>query len=191
MAINWSTESSSLQVRPAGLKRIQVVDIDTSGSAFTITSIPSDAAEVNIHLINYSTDNNTTNLMSLRCGTGGSIDSGNNYQWGCNDGSGNQQSSSYSGSAYFRCIPTVHSGASHTFTGDITLRRATHSEGVAYSGWMITSIMGDVTNSHCMASAGRWKTISALERVQIYNAGGHGYDSGGRIIVTVATGYGY
>tara|TARA_B100000282_G_scaffold29595_1_gene19137 strand:+ start:93 stop:668 length:576 start_codon:yes stop_codon:yes gene_type:complete len=191
MAINWSTESSSLQVRPAGLKRIQAVDIDTSGSAHTVTGIPSDAAEVNIHLINYSTDNNTQNLMSLRCGTGGSIDSGNNYQWGCNDGSGNQQSSSYSGSAYFRCIPTVHSGASHTFTGDITLRRATHSEGVAYSGWMITSIMGDVTNSHCMASAGRWKTISALERVQIYNAGGHGYDSGGRMIVTVATGYGY
>ena len=191
MAINWSTESSSLQVRPAGLKRIQVVDIDASGSAHTVTGIPSDAAEVNIHLIDYSTDNNTQNLMSIRCGTGGSIDTGNNYTWGCNDGSGNQQSSGHSGTNYFRCIPTVHSGASHTFTGDITLRRATHSEGVAYSGWIITSLMGDITNSHFMPSAGRWKTTSALERVQVYNAGGRGYDSGGRMIVTVATGYGY
>ena len=189
MGINWSTESSSLQVRPAGLKRIAAVDIDTSGSAHTVTGIPSDAAEVNIHFINYSTDNSTQNLMSIRCGTGGSIDSGNNYSWGCNDGSGNQQSSN--GTDYFRCIPTVHSGASHTFTGDITFRRATHSEGVAYSGWIITSLMGDITNSHFMAAGGRWKTISALERVQIYNAGGHGYDSGGRMIVTVATGYGY
>ena len=188
MAINWSTESSSLQVRPAGLKRIQVVDIDTSGSAFTITGIPSDAAEVNLHLINYSTDSNTQNLMSIRCGTGGSIDSGNNYSWGCNDGSGNQQGAT---TDYFRCIPTVHSGASHTFTGDITFRRATHSEGTAYSGWIITSLMGDITNSHFMASGGRWHTTAAMERVQIYNAGGHGYDSGGRIIVTVATGYGY
>ena len=101
MAINWSTESSSLQVRPSGLKRIQVVDIDTSGSAHTVTGIPSDAAEVNIHLINYSTDSNTQNLMSLRCGTGGSIDSGSNYNWGCNDGGGNQQSSGYSGDSYF------------------------------------------------------------------------------------------
>ena len=189
MGINWSGESSSFQVRPSGLKRIQAVDIDTSGSAHTVTGIPADAAEVNIHFINYSTDSNASGIMNIRCGTGGSIDSGNNYSWGCNDGAGNQQGSN--GSNYFRCIPTVHSGASHTFTGDITFRRATHSEGTSYSGWMITSLMGDITNNHFMASAGRWHTTAAMERVQVYNAGGHGYDSGGRMIVTVATGYGY
>jgi len=188
MGINWSGESSSFQVRPAGLKRIQVIDIDTSGaSTHTVTGIPADAAEVNIHFINYSTDGNTQNLMSIRCGNG-SIDSGNNYSWGCNDGGGNQQGSA---ADYFRCITTHHSGASHTFTGNITLRRATHSEGTAYSGWMITSMMGDVSNYHVMIAAGRWHTTGAMDRVQVYNAGGHGYDSGGRMIVTVATGYGY
>ena len=191
MGINWSGESSSFQVRPAGLKRVQAVDIDASGSAHTVTGIPSDAAEVNIHLINYSTDNSTQNLMSIRCGTGGSIDSNDNYTWGCNDGSGNQQASGSTAVNYFRCIPTVHSGASHIFTGDITFRRATHSEGTAYSGWIITSLMGDINNNHFMASGGRWHTTAAMERVQVYNAGGRGYDSGGRMIVTVATGYGY
>ena len=52
MAINWSNDSTVNQVRPAGHRRISVVDIDGSGaSSHTVTGIPSDAAEVNIHLI--------------------------------------------------------------------------------------------------------------------------------------------
>ena len=93
MGINWANEASINQIRPAGHRRISMVDIDGSGaSTHTVTGIPSDAAEVNIHLINYSQDTSGTGIMRLRCGNG-SIDSGNNYSWGCNDGSGNQQGS--------------------------------------------------------------------------------------------------
>ena len=57
MAINWSNDSTVNQARPAGHKRLAMVDIDGSGaSTHTVTGIPSDAAEVNIHLINYSQD---------------------------------------------------------------------------------------------------------------------------------------
>jgi len=189
MAINWSNDSTVNQVRPAGHKRLAMVDIDGSGaSTHTVTGIPSDTAEVNIHFVNYSMDANGTGIMNLRCGNG-SIDSGSNYSYGCDDGAGNQQGSN--GDTYFRCVTTHHSGASHVLTGSINLIRATHSEGTAYSGWIIKSFFGDVTNNMSLQSAGRWHTIGALDRVQVYNAGGHGYDSGGRMIVTISTGSAY
>ena len=189
MAINWSNDSTVNQVRPAGLKRLAVVDIDGSGaSTHTVTGIPSDATEVNVNFINYSMDASSTGIMRLRCGNG-SVDSGSNYSWGCDDGNGNSQGSN--GSSYFRCITTHHSGSSHVLTGSINLIRATHSEGTAYSGWIIKAFFGDNNNNMCFSSVGRWHTIGVIDRVQVYNAGGHGYDSGGRMIVTVATGSAY
>ena len=189
MAINWSNDSTVNQVRPAGFKRISVVDIDSSGaSSHTVTGIPSDATEVNINFINYSQDASGSGIMRLRCGNG-SMDSGGNYSWGCDDGNGNSQGSN--GSSYFRCITTHHSGSSHVLTGSINLIRATHSEGTAYSGWIIKAFFGDNNNNMCFSSVGRWHTIGVIDRVQVYNAGGHGYDSGGRMIVTVATGSAY
>ena len=189
MAINWSNDSTVNQVRPAGLKRLAVVDIDGSGaSTHTVTGIPSDATEVNVNFINYSQDTSGSGIMRLRCGNG-SMDSGGNYSWGCDDGNGNSQGSN--GSSYFRCITTHHSGSSHVLTGSINLIRATHSEGTAYSGWIIKAFFGDNNNNMCFSSVGRWHTIGVIDRVQVYNAGGHGYDSGGRMIVTVATGSAY
>ena len=189
MAINWANEASINQIRPAGHRRISMVDIDGSGvSSHTVTGIPSDAAEVNIHMINYSQDGSSSGIMRIRCGNG-SMDSGNNYSWGCDDGNGNSQGSN--GSSYFRCIHTSHSGGSHVLTGTIILTRATHSEGTAYSGWMIKAFFGDVNNNMTFQSTGRWHTIGVLDRFQVYNAGGHGYDSGGRMITTVATGSAY
>ena len=189
MAINWSNDSTVNQVRPAGHKRLSMVDIDGSGaSTHTVTGIPSDATEVNIHLINYSQDSSGSGIMRLRCGNG-SIDTGNNYSWGCDDGDANSQGSN--GTTYFRCITTHHSGASHVLTGNINLVRATHSEGTAYSGWMIKAFFGDVVNNMVFMSIGRWHTIGVMDRIQVYNAGGHGYDSGGRMITTVATGSAY
>ena len=189
MAINWSNDSTVNQVRPAGLKRLAVVDIDGSGaSTHTVTGIPSDATEVNVNFINYSQDTSGSGIMRLRCGNG-SIDTGSNYSWGADDGNGNSQGSN--GSSYFRCITTHHSGSSHVLTGSINLIRATHSEGTAYSGWMIKAFFGDVNNNMTFQSVGRWHTIGVIDRVQVYNAGGHGYDSGGRMIVTVATGSAY
>ena len=188
MAINWSNDSTVNQVRPAGHRRFSVVDIDGSGaSSHTVTGIPSDAAEVNIHLIQYSQDFNGAGIMRLRCGNG-SMDGGNNYQWGCFDGSGSQGANQTS---YFRCIHSGHSGGSHVLTGNINLVRATHSEGSTYSGWIIKAFFGDVNNNMCFSAVGRYHTIGVIDRVQVYNAGGQGYDSGGRMIVTVATGYGY
>ena len=189
MAINWSNDSTVNQVRPAGLKRLAVVDIDGSGaSTHTVTGIPSDATEVNVNFINYSQDTSGSGIMRLRCGNG-SIDTGSNYSWGADDGNGNSQGSN--GSSYFRCITTHHSGSSHVLTGSINLIRATHSEGTAYSGWIIKAFFGDNNNNMCFSSVGRWHTIGVIDRVQVYNAGGHGYDSGGRMIVTVATGSAY
>ena len=189
MAINWSNDSTVNQVRPAGHKRLAMVDIDGSGaSTHTVTGIPSDATEVNIHMINYSMDTSGTGIMRLRCGNG-SLDTGNNYSWGCDDGDANSQGSN--GTTYFRCITTHHSGASHVLTGGINIVRATHSEGTAYSGWMIKAFFGDVVNNMVFMSIGRWHTIGVMDRIQVYNAGGHGYDSGGRMIVTVATGSAY
>jgi len=189
MAINWSNDSTVNQVRPAGHKRLAMVDIDGSGaSTHTVTGIPSDATEVNIHLINYSQSANSTGIMRLRCGNG-SLDTGSNYSWGCDDGDGNSQGSN--GSDYFRCITTHHNGASHVLTGGINLVRATHSEGIAYSGWIIKALFGDVVNNMVFMSFGRWHTIGVMDRIQVYNAGGVGYDSGGRMIVTVATGSAY
>ena len=189
MAINWSNDSTVNQARPAGHKRLAMVDIDGSGaSTHTVTGIPSDAAEVNIHLINYSQDTSGSGIMRLRCGNG-SLDTGNNYSWGCDDGDANSQGSN--GSNYFRCITTHHSGASHVLSGTINMVRATHSEGTAYSGWMIKAFFGDVVNNMVFMSIGRWHTIGVMDRIQVYNAGGHGYDSGGRMIVTVATGSAY
>ena len=189
MAINWSNDSTVNQVRPAGLKRLAVVDIDGSGaSTHTVTGIPSDATEVNVNFINYSMDANATGIMRLRCGNG-SLDTGGNYSWGCDDGNGNSQGSN--GSSYFRCITTHHSGSSHVLTGGINIARATHTEGTAYSGWIIKAFFGDVTNNMCFSAVGRYHTIGVIDRVQVYNAGGHGYDSGGRMIVTVATGSAY
>ena len=175
MGINWANEASINQIRPAGHRRISMVDIDGSGaSTHTVTGIPSDAAEVNIHLINYSQDASGAGIMRLRCGNG-SIDSNNNYSWGCNDGSGNQQGSN--GNNYYRCIQTSHSGASHVLSGTINLVRATHSEGTAYSGWMIKAFFGDNNNNMVFSSVGRWHTTGVMDRFQIYNASGNGYDS--------------
>ena len=186
MAINWSNEASINQIRPAGHRRFSVVDIDSSGaSSHTVTGIPSDATEVNIHFINYSQDASSSGIMRIRCGNG-SMDSGSNYSWGCDDGNGNSQGSN--GSSYFRCIHTSHSGGSHVLTGTINLVRATHSEGTAYSGWMIKAFFGDVNNNMTFQSTGRWHTIGVMDRFVVYNAGGRGYDSGGRMITTVATG---
>ena len=189
MAINWSNDSTANQVRPAGLKRLAVVDIDGSGAtSHTVTGIPSDATEVNVNFINYSQDNSSTGIMRVRMGNG-SIDTGNNYSWGCDDGNGNSQGSSSAG--YFRCVTTHHSGASHILTGGINIARATHSEGTAYSGWIIKAFFGDINNNMCFSAVGRYHTIGVIDRVQVYNAGGQGYDSGGRMIVTVATGSAY
>ena len=100
MAINWANEASINQIRPAGHRRISMVDIDSSGvSSHTVTGIPSDAAEVNIHMINYSMDASSSGIMRIRCGNG-SMDSGSNYSWGCDDGNGNSQGSN--GCSYFR-----------------------------------------------------------------------------------------
>ena len=185
MAINWSNDSTVNQVRPAGHRRISMVDIDGSGaSTHTVTGIPSDATEVNIHMINYSQDTNGSGIMRLRCGNG-SIDTGGNYSWGCFDGSTSQGSN---GNNYFRGIHTSHSGSSHVLTGSINLIRATHSEGTAYSGWIIKALFGDVNNNMIFMSIGRWNTTGPMDRFQVYNAGGHGYDSGARMITTVATG---
>ena len=186
MAINWSEEASINQIRPAGHRRISVVDIDSSGaSSHTVTGIPSDATEVNIHFINYSQDASSSGIMRLRCGNG-SMDSGSNYSWGCDDGNGNSQGSN--GSSYFRCIHTSHSGGSHVLTGSINLIRATHSEGTAYSGWIIKAFFGDINNNMTFQSTGRWATTGAIDRFVVYNAGGRGYDQNGRMITTVATG---
>tara|TARA_Y100000361_G_scaffold86415_1_gene76760 strand:+ start:606 stop:1175 length:570 start_codon:yes stop_codon:yes gene_type:complete len=185
MAINWSNEASINQVRPAGHRRISVVDIDGSGaSSHTVTGIPSDAAEVNIHMINYSQDFNGSGIMRLRCGNG-SMDGGSNYQWGCFDGSGSQGAGATS---YFRCIHSGHSGGSHVLTGNINLVRATHSEGSAYSGWIIKAFFGDVNNQMIFMSVGRWFTTGPMDRFVVYNAGGGGYDNNGRMITTVSTG---
>ena len=73
-------------------------------------------------------------------------------------------------------------------SGTINLVRATHSEGTAYSGWMIKAFFGDNNNNMVFSSVGRWHTTGVMDRFQIYNASGHGYDSGGRMITTVATG---
>ena len=73
-------------------------------------------------------------------------------------------------------------------SGTINLIRATHSEGTAYSGWIIKALFGDVNNNMIFMAIGRWNSISVMDRFQVYNAGGHGYDSGGRMITTVATG---
>lgn len=189
MAINWSNDSTVNQVRPAGLKRLAVVDIDSSGaSTHTVTGIPSDATEVNVNFINYSMDTSGAGIMRVRMGNG-SIDSGSNYSWGADDGNGNSQGSN--GSSYFRCVTTHHSGASHVLTGGINIARATHSEGTAYSGWIIKAFFGDVNNNMVFSAVGRYHTIGVIDRVQVYNAGGHGYDSAGRMIVTVATGSAY
>ena len=189
MAINWSNDSTVNQVRPAGLKRLAVVDIDSSGaSTHTVTGIPSDATEVNVNFINYSMDSSGAGIMRVRMGNG-SIDSGSNYSWGCDDGNGNSQGSN--GSSYFRCIHTSHSGSSHVLTGSINLIRATHSEGTAYSGWIIKALFGDVNNNMIFMSIGRWNTIGVMDRFQVYNAGGNGYDSGARMITTVSTGSAY
>ena len=189
MAINWSNDSTVNQVRPAGLKRLAVVDIDGSGaSTHTVTGIPSDATEVNVNFINYSQDTSGSGIMRLRCGNG-SMDSGGNYSWGCDDGNGNSQGSN--GSSYFRCITTHHSGSSHVLTGSINLIRATHSEGTAYSGWIIKALFGDVSNNMIFMAIGRWNTIGVMDRFSVFNAGGHSYDSGARMIVTVATGSAY
>ena len=188
MAINWSNDSTVNQVRPAGHKRLTMVDIDGSGlSSHTVTGIPSDAAEVNIHMINYSMDSNGSGIMRLRCGNG-SIDSGGNYSWGVFDGSTSQGSN---GNNYFRCIHSSHSGGSHVLTGSINLIRATHSEGTAYSGWIIKALFGDVSNNMIFMAIGRWNTIGVMDRFSVFNAGGHSYDSGARMIVTVATGSAY
>ena len=40
-------------------------------------------------------------------------------------------------------------------------------------------------------SIGRWNTIGVMDRFQVYNAGGNGYDSGARMITTVSTGSAY
>ena len=189
MGINWANEASINQIRPAGHRRISMVDIDGSGvSSHTVTGIPSDAAEVNIHMINYSQDGSSSGIMRIRCGNG-SMDSGSNYSWGCDDGNGNSQGSN--GSSYFRCIHTSHSGASHVLTGTINLIRATHSEGTAYSGWIIKALFGDVSNNMIFMAIGRWNTIGVMDRFSVFNAGGHSYDSGARMIVTVATGSAY
>ena len=188
MAINWSNEASINQIRPAGHRRISMVDIDGSGvSSHTVTGIPSDAAEVNIHMINYSQDGSSSGIMRIRCGNG-SMDSGNNYSWGVFDCSTSQGSN---GNIYFRCIHTSHSGATHVLTGSINLIRATHSEGTAYSGWIIKAFFGDVSNNMIFMSIGRWNTIGVMDRFSVFNAGGHSYDSGARMIVTVATGSAY
>ena len=188
MAINWSNDSSTNQVRPAGHKRLSMTDIDGSGQySHTVTGIPSDTTEVNIHMINYSMDNSASGIMRLRLGNG-SIDSGGNYSWGCFDGSSAQGSN---GNSYFRCIHAGHSGASHTLTGTINLARATHSEGTSYSGWIIKASFGDVTNNMIFLSTGVYNTTGVIDRFQVYNAANRGYDSGARMIVTVATGSTY
>ena len=186
MGINWANEASINQTRPAGHRRIAVVDIDGSGaSSHTVTGIPSDAAEVNIHMYNYSLDTSGSDIMKLRVGNG-SVDSGNNYSWGCNDGSGNQQGSN--GNNFFRCMQTSHTGASHVVSGTINLIRATHTEGTAYSGWTIKAFMGDNNNNMVFTSIGRYHTIGVIDRIQVFNGQSRGYDSGGRMIVTVSTG---
>ena len=189
MAINWSNDSTVNQVRPAGQKRLAMVDIDGSGAtSHTVTGIPADTTEVNVHFINYSLDTSGSDMMKLRVGNG-SIDSGNNYSWGCNDGAGNQQGSN--GSDYFRCLQTSHSGGSHVMSGTINIVRATHSEGTAYSGWIIKAFFGDNANNMVFSAVGRYHTIGVIDRVQVFNGQNRGYDSGARMIVTVATGSAY
>ena len=38
---------------------------------------------------------------------------------------------------------------------------------------------------------GRWNTIGVMDRFQVYNGDGRGYDAGARMIVTVSTGSAY
>ena len=85
-------------------------------------------------------------------------------------------------------MQTSHTGASHVVSGTINLIRATHTEGTAYSGWTIKAFMGDNNNNMVFTSIGRYHTIGVIDRIQVFNGQSRGYDSGGRMIVTVSTG---
>ena len=186
MAINWSNDSTVNQVRPAGHKFQQVINIDSSGaSTHTITGIPSDAAEVCLHLLNHSVDNSGSGQCNLRLGNG-SVDSGNYYWWATCDGSNTTQQGN--GTNKFQLMTSNHTSAAHRVSGTIRLVRATHSEGRSYSGWIMSTQLGDHNNQLFFTSAGYYGITGPIDRVYLFNSAGRGYDSGGRMIVTYATG---
>ena len=81
-----------------------------------------------------------------------------------------------------------HTSAAHRVSGTIRLVRSTHSEGRSYSGWIMTCQLGDHNNQLFFQSAGYYGITGPIDRVYLFNSGGHGYDSGARMIVTYATG---
>ena len=186
MAINWSNDSTVNQIRPAGHKFQQVVDIDTSGASnHTITGIPSDAGEVCIHLLNHSLDSGGSGQCNLRLGNG-SVDSGNYYTWATCDGANTTQQGNTTNK--FELMTSNHTSAAHRVSGTIRLVRATHSEGRAYSGWIMTSQLGDHNNNLFFQSAGFYGITGPIDRVYLFNSPGRGYDAGARMMVTVQTG---
>ena len=186
MAINWSNDSTVNQVRPAGHKFQGVVDIDTSGASnHTITGIPDDASEVCVHLLNHSVDTSGSGQCNLRLGYG-SVDSGNYYTWATCDGANTTQQGNYTNK--FELMTSNHTSAAHRVSGIIRLVRSTHNEGRAYSGWILSSQLGDHNNNLFFQSAGFYGITGPIDRVYLFNSGGHGYDSSGRMMVTYQTG---
>ena len=188
MAINWSNDSTVNQIRPAGHKLQQAVNIDGSGnSAHTVTGIPDDAGEVCIHLINHSLDNSGSGQCNLRLGYG-SVDSGNYYWWATCDGGGTNTTQQGNATNKFELMTSNHTSAAHRVSGTIRLVRATHSEGRPYSGWIMTAQLGDHNNNLFFQSAGFYGITGPIDRIYLFNSPGRGYDAGARMIVTYATG---
>ena len=188
MAINWSVDSAVNQIRPAGHKFQSAVNIDSSGASnHTVTGIPDDAGEVCIHLINHSLDNSGSGQCNLRLGYG-SVDSGNYYWWATCDGGGTNTTQQGNATNKFELMTSNHTSAAHRVSGTIRLVRATHSEGRSYSGWIMSTQLGDHNNQLFFTSAGYYGITGPIDRVYLFNSAGRGYDSGGRMIVTYATG---
>ena len=186
MGIYWSNDPTVKQVRPSGHKFQQVLNIDGSGATnHTITGIPDDAAEVCIHLFNHSLDGSGSGQCNLRLGNG-SVDSGNYYTWATCDGANTTQQGNSTNK--FELMTSNHSSAAHRVSGTIRLVRSTHNEGRAYSGWVLSAQLGDHNNNLFFTTAGFYGTTGAIDRVYLFNSGGHGYDSGARFMVTYATG---
>tara|TARA_B100001248_G_scaffold44694_1_gene28502 strand:+ start:1003 stop:1569 length:567 start_codon:yes stop_codon:yes gene_type:complete len=186
MSINWSNDSSVFQVRPSGHKFVQSVDIDTSGAtSHTITGIPSDAAEVCVHLLRHSLDGSSSGQCNLRLGNG-SIDSGNYYTWATCDGANTTQQGNSTNK--FELMTSNHTSSAHRISGTIRLVRSTHSEGRDYSGWVLTALLGDHNNNLFFTTSGFYGTTGAIDRINLFNSGGYGYDVNGRLMVTYQTG---
>lgn len=90
----------------------------TSGSAVTVTGIPSTATEVILILTDISVSNAETPALALQMGDG-SVDTGNNYNWATWYPSGNYQSATVASNV--RLVHVNFNSASNVYSGTIRL----------------------------------------------------------------------